>query len=90
MFMDNSTLLYLQSRIKELEDKVEALRVSRRVLMNLVEINERERLEQICRLQSEQQQLIKNNFRYLKIIKRCNMKILELEGQIKSNFSLFT
>lgn len=41
----------LERRIKELEEKIEQLRFSRRVLMNLVEKVERERMEAVTKLE---------------------------------------
>ena len=79
----------LQKRIHELEDKVEALRISRRVLMNLIESLENERRQQLLSLESKNERLQKNNCRYARIIMYRNLRITELEQKLK-NFSRFT
>jgi prefoldin subunit 5 len=52
---------FLQSRIQELEEKVDQLRLSRRVLMNLIERIERERSGTLTRLEKEKKKLKKDN-----------------------------
>lgn len=79
----------LRKRISELEDKVEALRISRRVLMNLIESLENERREQLLSLESKNERLQKNNYRYARIIMYRNLRISELEQKLK-NFSRST
>lgn len=79
----------LRKRIRELEDKVEALRISRRVLMNLIETQENERREQLLNLESKNERLQKNNCRYARIIMYRNLRINELEQKLK-NFSRVT
>lgn len=74
----------LKARIQELEDKVEALRISRRVLMNLIESIEREKREKIVRLEIQNERLQKNNFRYAKTIMCRNVEIIKLEEQLRS------
>lgn len=73
----------LKKRIKELEDKVEALRISRRVLMNLIDTLEREKREQIVTLEVKNEKLQKNNCRYARSIMHRNIQILELEERLK-------
>lgn len=72
----------LQGRIRELENKVDALRISRRVLMNLIDALEREKKEQVQKLLSINEKLQKNNCRYAKAIMYRNMRINELESRI--------
>lgn len=72
----------LKGRIRELENKVDALRISRRVLMNLIDALEREKKEQVQKLQSINEKLQKNNCRYAKAIMYRNMRINELESRI--------
>jgi 5'-deoxynucleotidase YfbR-like HD superfamily hydrolase len=73
----------LKRRIKELEDKVEALRISRRVLMNLIDTLEKEKREQIVTLEEKNEKLQKNNCRYARSIMHRNIQILELEERLK-------
>lgn len=86
---DISLIEDLQSRIRELEDKVESLRISRRVLMNLIESIENERREQLTSLENRNDQLQKNNCRYARLIMYRNLRINELEKQL-NNFSRST
>lgn len=80
---ENTIIQGLQKRIKELEDKVEALRISRRVLMNLIDTLEREKREQIITLEVKNERLQKNNCRYARSIMHRNIQILELEERLK-------
>ncbi|MGI6093690.1 MAG: translation initiation factor 2 [Veillonellaceae bacterium] len=79
----------LRKRIRELEDKVEALRISRRVLMNLIESLENERREQLLILETKNERLKKSNCRYARIIMYRNLRITELEQKLE-NFSRST
>lgn len=80
---DNSLLNELRARINELEDKVEALRISRRVLMNLIDSLEKDKREQLLRLEVQNEKLQKNNCRYARAIMYRNVRIIELEDQIR-------
>ncbi len=80
----------LCTRLKELEQKVEALRVSRRVLMNLIEILEKEKGEQIVRLEHQNKRLQKNNSRYARTLICRNARICELERQIRISGAIKT
>lgn len=79
-------ILYLQKRVKELEEKIDHLRFSRRVLMNLIEKLEREKGGSLDRLEKENRRLQQNNFKYAKSLLRKNLEIMELESKLK-NFS---
>lgn len=68
----------LLTRIKDLEKKVEHLRVSRRVLMNLVLQLEKEKGDQIFRLLEENRRLQKANLRYAQNLWLKNKQLLEL------------
>jgi len=67
-----------------LEEKVEHLRVSRRVLMNLVERLEKEKQDEIGRLERLNLKLRKSNSRYARYILDKNKKIIELKETIES------
>ena len=84
MSEDDVQIEELLTRIKELEDKVEALRISRRVLMNLIEAVEREKKEKISHLELMNERLQRNNCRYAKTIMLRNVQILNLEEQLKN------
>jgi len=74
---------YLRQQVEELEDKVEQLRLSRRVLMNLVEKTEREKSSLLSRLEEENRRLSQNNCRYARSLIRKNRRILELESRLQ-------
>lgn len=78
---------YLKHRVEELEDKVEQLRLSRRVLMNLVEKTEAEKTCFLTRLEKENERLSQNNWRYARCLIRKNRRIWELETRLQSGFS---
>lgn len=87
--VEETTLIEeLKARIRELEDKVEALRISRRVLMNLIDSIEREKRERIVRLENLNERLQKNNCRYAKTIMCRNLEIVKLEEQLRSASSI--
>ncbi|MGB9804192.1 MAG: translation initiation factor 2 [Desulfofundulus sp.] len=77
----------MQRRIQELEEKVEQLRLSRRVLMNLIERMEKERSSFLARLEQENRRLHRANYRYARSLLRKNLQILELESRLKDYLS---
>jgi len=72
-------------RVKELERKIEHLRISRRVLMNLVERMEREKIGVLTRLEYENRKLQRNNSKYARALLAKNCQILELASRITDN-----
>ncbi|MFZ7102588.1 MAG: translation initiation factor 2 [Peptococcaceae bacterium] len=72
----------LLNRIKELEEQVEHLRISRRVLMNLIEKIEREKRLLLTKMEKENKKLQKNNNKYAQWLWNKNRQILELEEKI--------
>lgn len=80
---ENSDLKYFQRRIQELEDKVDQLRLSRRVLMNLIEKVEKEKKLFTNRLEKENRRLHRNNYKYACWLLQKNRQIVELESKIK-------
>ena len=85
--MDIYDVNYLQKRVRELEEKVEQLRLSRRVLMNLVEKLEREKLGSVNKLEIENRKLQISNCRYAKFLLRKNRQIMDLMVQLEKNTS---
>jgi len=73
---------YLRQRVEELEDRIEQLRLSRRVLMNLVEKTEREKACFLARLEQENRRLFQNNCRYARSLIRKDREIMELEARL--------
>lgn len=78
----DSDVIYLQRRIKELEEKVEQLRLSRRVLMNLIEKLEKEKTSFRNRLEKENKKLLHANYRYARWLLCKNRQIVELESKL--------
>jgi len=74
----------LRQRVEELENRIEQLRLSRRVLMNLVEKTQREKACFVARLEQENRRLFLNNCRYARCLIRKNRKIIALEARLQS------
>lgn len=74
----------LKARVGELEQRVEHLRVSRRVLMNLLEKVEREKVVLVHRLEKENVRLQRDNKRFAKWIFSKNREIVELQEKMES------
>lgn len=77
-------LILLKARVGELEQRVEHLRVSRRVLMNLLEKVEREKVALVHRLEKENVRLQRDNTRFAKWIFSKNREIVQLQEQMES------
>lgn len=75
----------MRNKVSELEEQVEHLRISRRVLMSLIERIEREKRVMINNLEKENKRLQQENKRYAKWIWNKNKRIIELET--KGNIS---
>lgn len=84
--MDENISLIEELRIyiQELEEKIVALRVSRRVLMNLLDNSEKAKYEQLLILENQNGKLQKNNCQYARIIMYQNSRIAKLEEKIKN------
>lgn len=83
---DNEDSSYWKKRARELEEKIEQLRLSRRVLMNLVEKLENERNNSFKRLERENRRLHSLNHRYARSLFRKNVQIKELEAKSDNHF----
>ncbi len=77
-------LKLLRARVGELEQRVEHLRVSRRVLMNLLEKVEREKVALVHRLEKENVRLQRDNTRFAKWIFSKNREIVQLQEKMES------
>ncbi|WP_407308584.1 translation initiation factor 2 [Desulfosporosinus sp. SB140] len=75
----------LRARVGELEQRVEHLRVSRRVLMNLLEKVEREKVSLVHQLEKENVRLQRDNKRFAKWIFSKNKEIVELKEIVESS-----
>ena len=70
-----------EERIDKLKKEIENLRVSRRILMYLVERLEKEKQQ----LELENKKLQKNNYRYAQTIVQKNIEIVELKADRRKN-----
>lgn len=77
-------LKLLRVRVGELEQRIEHLRVSRRVLMNLLEKVEREKVALVHHLEKENVRLQRDNTRFAKWIFSKNREIVELQEKMES------
>jgi len=70
-----------EDKIDKLKKEIENLRVSRRILMYLVERLEKERQQ----LEQENRKLQKNNYRYAQTLVQKNIEIVELQSSLDCN-----
>jgi len=73
----------LRLRIRDLEAKVENLRLSRRVLMNILEASERGKRQETEKLARINDRLRRENRRYAQRLMEQNRRILSLQDQIR-------
>ncbi|HYG56467.1 MAG TPA: translation initiation factor 2 [Symbiobacteriaceae bacterium] len=69
----------LRQRVRVLEERVQGLRASRRILMNLIAAQEREKRLRIQRLEAENTRLQKQSSRFAKALVERNIRIIRLE-----------
>lgn len=69
----------LRTRVQELERQVEHLRVSRRVLMNLLEKTEKDKRTGLTKLEKENKRLQLDNQKYAQSLMRYNCRFVEME-----------
>ncbi|MBU7005243.1 translation initiation factor 2 [Phosphitispora fastidiosa] len=81
--MGNDRSKLLEDRIRELEGKIEHLRFSRRVLMNLIERIEKDKCDILTKLEKENRKLQKNNSRYAQTLLNKNRQIIEMETKLQ-------
>lgn len=79
--MAGKDVVALYRRIHELENKVEQLRISRRVLMRLIEKSEAEKWEMVTRLRQEKEQMQVRNRRYARAIWEKNKELVLLNNK---------
>lgn len=73
----------LERRVQELENKLLQLRLSRRVLMLLLEKLDRERSAFLERLERENKRLARSNQQYAQSLLQKNRQIIELESRLQ-------
>jgi hypothetical protein len=81
-------LVFYKKKVMELEKQVNQLRLSRRILMNLVERIENEKRSLFKQLEKEKQQLRLNNQRYAKGLMQNNYRYMELQANFKKTNNL--
>ncbi|HHY05423.1 MAG TPA: translation initiation factor 2 [Clostridia bacterium] len=81
-------LVFYKKKIVELEKLVNQLRLSRRILMNLVEKIENEKKILFVQLEKEKQQLKLSNQRYAKWLMQNNYRYMELQANFKKTNNL--
>ncbi|RDV83415.1 translation initiation factor 2 [Ammonifex thiophilus] len=79
--------LYLRARIKELEEKLAQVRLSRRVLLYLLEKMEGEKELLLKKLERENERLQRLNARYARSLWQKNRRIVELESKLQGKES---
>lgn len=78
----------LKRRLRLLEERVQGLRASRRILMNLLAAQEREKRSQIQRLERENSRLQQQSSRYAREVLDRNIRIIRLEESVKREDSI--
>ncbi|MDI6709629.1 MAG: translation initiation factor 2 [Thermoanaerobacterales bacterium] len=73
----------LERRVQELEDKLLQLRLSRRVLMHLLERMEQEKTVFVQRLERENKRLHRTNLQFAQNLLQKNRQIIELESKLR-------
>lgn len=81
--MNDEHTRFLESQVKEMEAKIEHLRFSRRVLMNLIERIENDKWDLLSKLEKENKKLQYNNSRYARTLLRKNRQIIEMETKLQ-------
>jgi len=82
--MEREELLY-EERIRRLQEDITSLRMSRRILMSLLEQLQGERRQEKDRLEKEKNRLQKVNSHYVETIWEKNIRIRELEQRLESS-----
>jgi chromosome segregation ATPase len=72
----------LRARIRVLEERIKGLRASRRILMNLLAAQERDKRSRINRLETENQRLQRRSSRYAREVLERNIRIIRLQETI--------
>jgi len=76
--MDNLEREQLLQKIQHLEDRIEQLRVSRRILIQLVEKIEREKQNMLLAMEKECKYLKRQNAKYARLIMEKNRELLDV------------
>ncbi|MEW6182787.1 MAG: translation initiation factor 2 [Bacillota bacterium] len=85
MFQDLDDIRQLKTRLRETEEKLAQVRLSRRVLLYLLEQMENERNIFLKKLEKENQRLQQANARYARSLLKKNRQIIELESKLQED-----
>lgn len=80
---DTDELDQLRQRVRVLEERIQGLRASRRILMNLLASHEREKRNRINRLEAENTELKKQSSRMARQVLDRNIRIIRLEESLR-------
>lgn len=80
-----SEIEILRAKIRSLEEKIQGLRASRRILMNLLTTCEREKKVRIARLERENEILKRRSSKYARAVFERNLRIIRLEANVRQN-----
>ncbi|MDF2630163.1 MAG: hypothetical protein K0R39_3994 [Symbiobacteriaceae bacterium] len=73
----------LRQRVRVLEERIQGLRASRRILMNLLAAQEREKRSRIQRLEQENVRLQQRNSRFAREVLDRNIRIIRLQESVR-------
>lgn len=73
----------LRQRVRVLEERIQGLRASRRILMNLLAAQEREKRNRIQRLEQENVRLQQRTSRYAREVLDKNIRIIRLQESMR-------
>lgn len=73
----------LRERVRLLEQRLRGLRSSRRILMNLIAAQEREKRALIQQLEAENGRLQRQSARYARAVVERNIRIVRLEESLR-------
>ncbi len=90
---ENDTVLFYpkdgngnyEERLRQLQEKVSSLRMSRRILMSLIDQIQKENEQEVQRLQKEKIRLQRSNQQYASLLLDKNRDILELKKRIQAS-----
>ncbi|HYF92216.1 MAG TPA: translation initiation factor 2 [Symbiobacteriaceae bacterium] len=83
--MDNlDEVSQLRQRVRVLEERIQGLRASRRILMNLLAAQEREKRSRIQRLEQENVRLQQRSSRFAREVLDKNIRIIRLQESLRT------
>jgi len=74
----------LRQRVRVLEERIQGLRASRRILMNLLAAQEREKRSRIQRLEQENVRLQQRSSRFAREVLDKNIRIIRLQESLRT------